>query len=99
MISKRYNTTFTNERMVWYDEASELEEETAFTGHLQQAGAELSESLGLTFTKAYVVWCSLNTDVEVGDQIGAIGKTFIVRAIKDLLVGNNKHKQLYVETV
>jgi hypothetical protein len=99
MIAKNYNTTFTNERMVWYDEYAELDDTASLNGHLQQASAELSESLGLTFTKAYVVWCGLNTAVEVGDQITADSTTYIVRAIKDLLVGNNKHKQLYVETI
>ncbi len=99
MIGKKYNTTFTNERMIWYDESAELEEAVAFKGHLQQASAELSESVGLTFTKAYVIWCSLNTSIEVGDQIKANNKTFVVKSIKDLLVGNNKHKQLYVETI
>lgn len=98
MINKRYNTTFSNQRMVWYDEYTELQEASSFNGHIQQASAELSESLGLTYTKAYVIWCSLNAPVEIGDQLTS-GKTYIVRAIKDLLVGNNKHKQLYVETV
>lgn len=83
--------------MVWYEESAELNESLDFYGHIQQASAQLTQSLGLTFTKAYVIWCPLDTDVVAGDIIEADGISYNVKAIKDLLVGINKHKQLFVE--
>lgn len=97
MINKRFTTKFTNSRMVWSGEYSEIDEANEFYGHIQQMTAELTQSLGLTFTKAYTIWCSLDTDVAVGDELESGGYKYTVRAIKDLLVGNNKHKQLFVE--
>lgn len=97
MINTRYTTKFTNGRMVWDGEYSEIDEANWFYGHIQQTTAELTQSLALTFTKAYTIWCKLNTDVEVGDELESGSNKYIVRAIKDLLVGKNKHKQLFVE--
>lgn len=97
MINKRFTTKFANNRMVWDGEYSEIDEANEFYGHIQQMSAELSQSLALTFTKAYTIWCPLNTDVEQGDVITNSGNSYNVKAIKDLLVGSNKHKQLFVE--
>ena len=101
MINKRFTTKFTNSRMVWSGEYSEIDEANEFYGHIQQMTAELTESLGLTFTKAYTIWCPLNTDVAVGDRLvsgdNEYEDEYNVKAIKDLLVGSNKHKQLFVE--
>jgi hypothetical protein len=83
--------------MVWTGEVAELASNLNFFGHIQQANAELTQSLGLTFTKAFSVWCPLSTDVLEGDEIVGDGGTFVVKAIKNLSIGLNKHKQLFVE--
>lgn len=97
MITNRYTTQFANSRMVWSGEYSEIDDANVFYGHIQQVNAELSQSLALTFTKAYSIWCPLNTDVQAGDNLTSGGETYTVKAIKELAVGNNKHKQLFVE--
>ena len=99
MLSKRFDTTFTNSRMVWYEESAELIELISFKGHIQQLNAELSQSLGLTFTKGYSIWCPLETNVEQGDELVSGSNTYTVKAIKKFNIGVNKHTQLFVGKV
>jgi len=97
MIDKFYSTLFTNSRMVWYEEFAEREDMVGFYGHIQQTSASLTQSLGLTFTKTFTIWCPLDTDVIEDDEIINNNVSYIVKFVKDLLVGNNNHKQLIVE--
>lgn len=97
MISKYYNTEFVNSRMVWTGESSAIDDNNIFMGHLQQSSLEVSENMGLSFSKAFTIWCDLKTDVKEGDQLADGFHTYKVRGIKDLSVGRNKHKQVYVE--
>jgi 2-phospho-L-lactate guanylyltransferase (CobY/MobA/RfbA family) len=97
MIQRFYDKTFTNKRLVWYEETSELQDYSSFKGHLQQLGAEDAESLGMAWTKSFKIWCDIDTDIEVGDEIAEGSKSYTIKAIKILDMGGNKHKELYVE--
>jgi len=102
MISDFFTTSFTVKRPTWKtdgqdNEYTEKEEAGAFLGHLQQAQAELVQNLGLSFTKAYSVWCAFGTDVKEGDTIVAGDVSYSVRAKRDHMVGSNEHVELVVE--
>jgi len=97
MISKFYTKEFSNSRMVWYNETAQRDDTITFKGHLQQITADRAEHLGLNFSKSYVIWCPLDTDVKEGDLLSNNGDNYKVKAIKDLDVGLNRHKEVYVE--
>lgn len=99
MINQKFNTIFTNSRMLWYEDEAELQSAVGFYGHIQQLGAEAATSLGIAWTKAYKVWCPIGTDIQEGDEIGEGGNTYNVKGVKSLDLGNNKHKELYVEKI
>lgn len=102
MISDFFTTAFSIKRPTWKtdDDGNEyLEKDAAvsFSGHLQQAQAELAQNLGMSLTKTYSVWCAIDTDVKEGDLIETEDQAFTVRAKRDNLVGDNKHVELVVE--
>lgn len=101
-ISDFFTTAFTINRAVWDTDVdgndfSEEEEAGTFNGHRQQASAELSQNLGLSFTKSFTIWCPVETDVKEGDTIIAEDGSYSVRAIQVNDIGGNTHKQLVVE--
>lgn len=97
MISRNFTTQFTAKRMVWSGSSSSLTNISSFKGHLQQTSSELAQSLGLTFTKSFTIFCAIATDIKAGDEISDGVNTYTVEAIQELLVGANKHKQIFVE--
>lgn len=102
MISDFYTTTFTILRQVWSvdDDSnaySQQQSQGTFSGHLQQLSAELAQSRGLSFTKSFRIWCSRSVNVKEGDELTAGGFSYFVRSKKDLMVGDNKHLELFVE--
>lgn len=107
MISDFYKTTFTVSRSVWTTDGSgnpisaEAEQGT-FSGHIQQAqagssAAALSEHLGLSFTKTYIIWCPVSTDVREGDTLSDGTNAYSVRGKQRNAVGTNQHLELVVE--
>lgn len=99
MISRNFTTEFSNSRMVWYGESAEMDDSLGFKGHLQQVSGEVAESLGISYTKAFQIWCPINTDVVEGDELTSGSDTYNVKAIKTLNLGRNPHKQVFVEKV
>jgi len=97
MIEKNFTTTFSNSRMVWYEESAEMDDSLGFNGHIQQVSAEVAQSLGISFTKAFQIWCPIGTDVVEGDELVGGGYTYNVKAVKTLNLGRNPHKQVFVE--
>lgn len=102
MISDFYTTEFEVTRPVWdVDEddhpISELAVIGTFNGHLQQAGPELIQNLGLSFTKAFTIWCALDTDVLEGDTLEASEISYTVRALQKNVTGGNQHLELVCE--
>lgn len=97
MIEWFYTRTFSNKRLVWYGNEGSYDENLSFKGHLQQLTAEEGQTLGMTWTNSFKIWCPLNTDVEEGDILTEGGTDYKIRAIKRLEVGNNKHLELYAE--
>ena len=100
MIDRFFNTTFTVLRMSWSGESSAEISKNSFTGHIQQARAELAEQLGLTFSKAFTIWCDNNADVEEGDTLNDGNYSYSVKAInkRDYNIGSgNEHLQLIIE--
>jgi hypothetical protein len=51
-----------------------------FYGHIQPLQAELAETMGLTFTQAFTVWCPVTSNVQEGDEIEAGGVIYNVKA-------------------
>lgn len=102
MIEEFFTTLFTITRPIWKidnlnNSYSEEEVITTFSGHIQQASAELAQNLALSFSKTYSVWCPVSTNILEGDTITTTTQIFSVRAIIDNAIGDNKHKQLVVQ--
>ena len=98
MISDYYNKTFTIYRMVWTDSKSSLSSVGTFVGHKQRTIAEISESLGISFTKSYTIWCAIDTDVKEQDTIkDEFGKYYSVKALSEKDYGDSQHLQLIAE--
>lgn len=102
MINDFYKTKFTIHRAVWKkdSEGNEYSEETSlseFHGHLQQASADLIQSLAMSFTKTFSVWCPLETDIKEGDTLYTDSETYSVKAIMIYDIGANSHLQVVVQ--
>lgn len=102
MIQDFYITPFTVKRASWTEDGEGNKQSaeitiTTFSGHIQQANAELVQSLGLTLTKSFSVWCPLNTDVLEGDTLEASSGLYSVKAKQRNAVGDNKHLELIVQ--
>jgi hypothetical protein len=107
MITQHYTTPFEITRNQWVkvtigdkeiDQTAEVVV-GSFNGHLQQATAEYAQYNGLSLSKGYTVWCPLTTKVGEGDTITTNGIQYLVRARKELLVGDNQHLQLAIELI
>lgn len=102
MISDFFTTAYTITRPQWLtDEAgnpySAAVEVETFSGHLQQARAELVANLGLSFTKTFLLWCPVTTDVKAGDSVTDGTNAYSVRAVQRNDIGENRHLELIVE--
>ena len=98
MISDYYNKTFTIYRMVWTDSKSSLSSVGTFVGHKQRAGAEIVNTMGISFTKSYTIWCPVDTDVKEQDTIkDGSGKYYSVKALSEKDYGDSQHLQLIAE--
>lgn len=70
MIVNFYNSQFVIKRQVWQNSISEFQNLGNLDGHLQQStDKNLSESLGLRFTKTFVLFCSDNINIKEGDRV------------------------------
>lgn len=96
-LSQFFTTVFAVKRMSWSNESASEISKTNVSGHLQQAKAEDTENLKLSFTKTFSIWCAVDADVMEGDTMESGGKTYTVRAVKVLNYGGNQHKQLIAE--
>lgn len=98
-IDDFYVTSFTAKRMVWATDGSgnqysALADSAPFSGQVQQSSMELAQSVGLTFTKAYTIWCPFSTDVNEGDQLVSGLYIYTVRSRQEFGNGDNKHLEL-----
>lgn len=100
-IEDFYTTSFTNKRSVWTEDVngpySEEDTISTFKGHLQQARMELVQSLSLSFTKTFTIWCAIGTNVKAGDTLISGTNQYSVHAVMNNNVGDNKHIELLVE--
>ena len=102
MIGDHYVTTFTAKRMVWNTDLSgnkyaELSDINNFNGHIQQSSMELAQSVGLTFTKTFTIFCALDADVSEGDQLVSGNFTYTVKSKQEFANGDNAHLELICE--
>lgn len=102
MIQDFFTTSFTIKRAGWVSDGdgnlySTESTNTTFYGHKQQATPELAQSLGLSFTKTFTVWCPVDTAVVEGDTIDDGTYVYSVRAVMQNNVGDNTHLELIVE--
>lgn len=102
MIADYLTTEFTTFRASWKrdEDGNKYSDESSigvFMGHIQQASPELVQSLALSFTKAYTIWCKHDTNVKEGDTLYGCDETFLVKAIMKNAIGNNRHMELVVE--
>jgi hypothetical protein len=101
-IADYFVTSFTAKRMTWTTDVdgnqySQLADTPSFSGHIQQSSMQLAQSLNLTFTKTYTIWCSVDETVAEGDQLVSGGFTYTVRAKQEFLNGDNAHLELVCE--
>lgn len=97
MITGFYTTTFTVKRMVYTGAKSALSTIGTFSGHIQQLAQEKVAELAGALKVSHSVWCAVDTDVNLGDQLTAGSDVYSVRAIQKNNVGNNTHLELLVE--
>lgn len=102
MINDYFDKLFVIKRNSWLEDNegnsySELSEIAQFMGHLQQAEAGLVQSLGLTLTNTYSIWCPLDTVVNAGDILFSAYGNFSVKAIQKFELGNVKHIQIVAQ--
>lgn len=98
MIQDFFNTTFQVTRQSWSGDSSALISKSSFNGHIQQGTDEnLTESVGLSFTKAFTIWCVVGTDVEEGDRLTSGDDEYDVKFKINRNMGNNAHLRLLVE--
>ena len=106
-IRRLYDTEFTTKRQQWTIEEvngqpiDKAEEESVgtFMGHLQQTTAEYVQTLGLTMTIPFALWCDLSTDIKEGDVLESERGTFTVRAVQRMENGRNAHIEAIVQMV
>jgi hypothetical protein len=102
MIADFFTTSFSIKRAVWLTDGdgnkySEEQIVETFSGHIQQATIELAQGLGISFTKAFTIWCPINTDVKEGDVLYTSAAAYSVRAKRENNIGDNRHIELTVE--
>lgn len=97
-IEKFFTTEFTVTRQTWTNDISALTDVDTFKGHIQQIGASvLQQYESLRLTKAWIIWCSVDTDIQEGDRITQGDDTYDVRFIENRNVGNEAHLHVIVE--
>lgn len=102
MINDFYTTLFTVKRLEWtededYNQYSVIASVGSFSGHIQQASPELTQSLGLSFSKTFTIWCAVDEDVEEGDVLDSAEGEYLVKAVQKNNLGANAHLELVVE--
>jgi hypothetical protein len=102
MINDYFDKLFVIKRNSWLEDNegnsySILAEISQFMGHLQQADARLLQSLGLTLTNSYSIWCPFDTGILAGDILMSSYGNFSVKAIQKFDIGNNKHIQIVAQ--
>jgi len=100
MIDRFYTTFFQISRLIYSGDkgAGTMSQVGSMKAHIQQADNETKEQTASMFTLSHIVWCPLDTDIEIGDQIVATG-TYFVRGKRENNIGANQHLELYVEQV
>lgn len=101
-ISDFYVTAFAAKRMVWSTDGqgnqfSELDDTVTINGQIQQSSMELAQSLNLSLTKTFTIWCSIDANVSEGDQLVSGGFTYTVRVKQEFRNGDNAHLELVCE--
>lgn len=102
MINNFYNKSFLVLRDVWKtdedeNEYTEQEEIGTVQGHLQQANQEMIERFGLNFQTSYSLWCDVNSDIKISDQLENEDYKFTVRAIQINDYGFNPHLEILLD--
>lgn len=98
MISKFFTTSISVSRQEWTGNTSALATKGTFKGHIQQATPDVMQQYqGLRHTKAWIVWCAADTDVQEGDRLTADNVDYDVRFVEDRNVGNEGHLQIVAE--
>lgn len=97
-IEKFYTTTFTLKRQVWSGDSSALEQQSTFSGLIEQKmSSVLEQNSGFRFTKSYTVFCSTDVDVQEGDRLEASGRVYDVKYIVEGNLGDNAHYEVICE--
>ena len=97
MINRLFTTTFSVERPEWSGDSAGLADLDPIKGHLQQMRPELTQQLGLSMTKTFVLWCAADADVQEGDTLTNGADSYSVRAVQINNYGQNSHKELTLE--
>ena len=96
-INRFYTTSFSNKRMVYASNKSSLVLVGIFSGHIQQASAELAEQMNMVFTKTFSIWCDETTDIQEGDDVLEGSNTYSVKAVQLNNIGDNAHLEIIAE--
>jgi hypothetical protein len=97
MILNFFSTVYTIKRAAWMTDSygNLYSGETTrglFKGHIQQATAEVAQSLGLTYTKTFALWCPVGTAVLDGDTNSDGTNRYAAKAVMNHNDGVNKHR-------
>ena len=95
-IERFYTTTFTVYRLAYVANKGSYSSNGTFLGHIQQAQAELQEQLVDMFSRMFIVWCAVGTDIQEGDRINDGTNDYKVKAVRLNNVGANTHLEVVV---
>lgn len=96
-IERFYTTTFTIKRMVYTGDKSALQSAGTFNGYIQQLSQSKVQELAGALKVSHSIWCSVDTVVNLGDQLEVGAIKYAVRAIQTNNTGGNQHLELLVE--
>lgn len=102
MIKDFFKTEFTIYRKSWKvdEHDNDYADESViatFLGHIQQASPLYIQSFALAITKAFTIWCPVDTNVKEGDTIYSATDTYSVKGVMKNDYGTNQHLELVVQ--
>ena len=100
MIDRLYTTQFTNKRTQWVNESSAEVSVGFFVGHIQQSNPQFTAEIGEAWGKTFIVWCDINTNVQIGDSLEvALGSYLGTYSVKNLQIHNYGQSVPHIELI
>jgi len=86
--------TATVKRLTYSGDKATYGAVSSFSCHLQQLNKEETNFVGGVYGTMFNMYCALNEDVVVSDEVTIDSKVYLVKAIRDIEFGQNPHKEV-----